>query len=55
MSKFWKILTHWKRVVKLIQLIKDAYEDKKVTGAEAEAVLEEAIGTLVEMGVLDAE
>ena len=55
MSKFWKILSNWKRVVKLIQLIKDAYEDKKITGAEAEAVLDEAILSLVEMGVIDKE
>ena len=55
MSKFFKILTHWRRVVKLIELIKAAYADKKVTGAEAEAVLDEAIDTLVEMGVIEKE
>ena len=55
MSKFFKILTHYKRVMKLIQLIKDAYADKKVTGVEAEAVLNEAIATLVEMGIIDKE
>lgn len=53
MKKFWKILSNWKRVVKLIKLIKGAYEDKKVTGAEAEAVLDEAIATLVDMGIIE--
>jgi len=55
MKKIWKILSNYKRVIKLINLIKDAYEDKKVTGAEAEAVLAEAVATLVEMGVIDAK
>jgi hypothetical protein len=55
MSKFWKILSNWKRVVKLVDLIKAAYEDKKITGVEAELVLKEAIATLVEMGVIEKE
>jgi hypothetical protein len=55
MKKFWKILSNWKRIVALIDLIKDAAEDKKVTGAEAEAVLDEAIDMLVEMEIIDAE
>ena len=55
MKKFWKILSNWKRVVSLIDLVKKAAEDKKVTGAEAEAVVDEAIKMLVEMGVIDAE
>ncbi len=55
MKKFWKILSNWKRIVKLIDLIKTAAEDKKVTGAEAEAVVDEAIAMLVEMEVIDAE
>jgi len=55
MSKFFKILKHWKRVVTLIELIKDAAKDKKVTGAEAESVLGEAIDVLVVMGVIDKE
>ena len=55
MSKFFKILKHWKRVVKLIDLVKSAYEDKKVTGAEAEAVLGETIDVLVDMGIIEKE
>jgi hypothetical protein len=55
MKKFWKILSNWKRVVKLIDLIKDAYEDKKITGVEAEAVLDETIAVLVEMDVIEKE
>ena len=55
MKQFWKILSNWKRIVKLINLIKKAYEDKKITGAEAEAVLKEAIATLVEMDVIEKE
>ena len=54
MRKFWRILSNWKRVVKLVGLIKNAAEDKKVTGEEAEAVLKEAIAMLVEMGVISA-
>jgi len=53
MKRFWKVLSNWKRVVKLIDLIKQAYADKKITGTEAEAVLREAIDTLVEMGVME--
>ncbi len=51
----WKILSNWRRVINLINLIKAAYEDKKITGTEAEAVLDEAIETLVKMGVIERE
>ena len=52
MKKFWKILSNWKLVVKLIDLIKDAYADKEVTESEAEEVLSEAVSMLIEMGVI---
>ena len=55
MSKFFKILKNWKKVVALIDLVKKAYADKKVTGAEAEAVLDETITILVDMGIIDKE
>ncbi len=55
MGKLWKILTQWRRVTSLIKLIEDAYKDKKITGAEAEKVVNQAIETLVEMGIIDKE
>ena len=55
MGKLWSVLRHYKRVVALIGLIKEAYEDKKITGTEAEEVLAEAIDTLVEMGIIAKE
>ena len=55
MKKLWKIISNWRRVAKLIEIIKVAAKDKKVTGAEAEAVLDEAIDMLVEMEILDKE
>lgn len=52
---FWKILTNWRKIVAIIELVKDAVADKKVTGAEAEKVLDEIIALLVEIGVIEKE
>ena len=53
--KRWTILKHWKSVIRLIDLIKDAYKDRKITGQEAELVVAQAIETLVEMKIIDRE
>ena len=55
MRKLYKIIRNYKRVLKLVDLIRLAYKDKKVTGKEAEEVLDEAIEMLVSMGLIDAE
>jgi predicted metal-binding transcription factor (methanogenesis marker protein 9) len=52
-KKFFKILLQYKKVIALINLIKEAYKDKKITGDEAEKVLKEAIDMLVAMKILE--
>ena len=55
MKKFLKILLQYKKVLALIELIKLAYADKKITGPEAKKVLAEAIDMLVAMKLLDRD
>lgn len=55
MSKLWKIVRNWRKVAGLIEVIKVAAKDRKVTGLEAEAVVKEAVSILVEMEIIDAE
>ena len=55
MKYIWKIVTNFGKIGKLIDLIKKAFEDKKLTGAEAEQVLDDLIALLVEIGVIEKE
>ena len=50
---FWKILTNWRKIANIVTMVKEAVADKKVTGTEAEGVLDEIIKVLVEIGVIE--
>lgn len=53
MKMFFKILGNWRKIAGIVELVKQAVADKKVTGTEAEGVLDEVIKLLVEIGVIE--
>lgn len=50
---FWKIITNYKKVAELINLVKKSYVDKKLTKEELDEITNEILELLVALGVIE--
>jgi len=52
---FWKIVMNWRKIAKLVELVRASYADKNLTKSELEIITSEILTLLVDLGLVDKE